>query len=379
MAKKPQIAADTRPWRDPNAKPFVRIRNVTKKFGDVLAVSDVSLDIFKGELFCLLGGSGSGKSTLLRMLAGFEEPTAGTIEIDGQSMAGVPPYRRPVNMMFQSYALFPHMTVAENIAFGLKQERRPKDEIARRVGAMLDLVQLARHAARRPGQLSGGERQRVALGRALLARPRLLLMDEPLAALDAPRRAEVLPFLARLRDAARVPIVYVTHALEEVDALADTLVLIEAGRVQAAGPLEALSARTDLPLLAGRRDAGAVLTCRVAAHDPARGLTRLEFPGGALLVTLRGEPPGAMLRVRVRARDVAVATRPPQDISMHNILPARLADIALAGPHEVFLRLELGPSALLARVTRDAVDRLGLLPGQAVQALIKSVSFDHAR
>jgi molybdate transport system ATP-binding protein len=281
-------------------------------------------------------------------------------------------------VVFQDARLFPHLSVESNLRYGARRalNNRP---LGPDFGEVVELLGIGALLPRRPAALSGGERQRVALGRALLARPRLLLMDEPLAALDAPRRAEVLPFLARLRDAARVPIVYVTHALEEVDALADTLVLIEAGRVQAAGPLEALSARTDLPLLAGRRDAGAVLTCQVAAHDPARGLTRLEFPGGALLVTLRGEPPGAMLRVRVRARDVAVATRPPQDISMHNILPARLADIALAGPHEVFLRLELGPSALLARVTRDAVDRLGLLPGQAVRALIKSVSFDHAR
>src|SRR5688500_7532822 len=163
MAKKPQIAADTRPWRDPAAKPFVRIKNVTKKFGDVYAVNDVSLDIFKGELFCLLGGSGSGKSTLLRMLAGFEDLTAGTIQIDGQDMAHVPPYQRPVNMMFQSYALFPHMTVAQNIAYGLKRDHLPKDELEARVAELLKLVKLEEYFRRKPHQLSGGQRQRVAL------------------------------------------------------------------------------------------------------------------------------------------------------------------------------------------------------------------------
>ena len=142
MAKKPQLAVDTRPWRDPAAKPFVRIRNVTKKFGDVFAVSDVSLDIYKSELFCLLGGSGSGKSTLLRMLAGFEEPTSGTIEIDGQDMTSVAPYNRPINMMFQSYALFPHMNVEQNIAYGLKRDHLPKAEIANRVAELLTLVKL---------------------------------------------------------------------------------------------------------------------------------------------------------------------------------------------------------------------------------------------
>ena len=182
--KKPQIAADTRPWRDPAAKPFVRIRDVTKKFGDVAAVANVSLDIFKGELFCLLGGSGSGKSTLLRMLAGFEDLTAGTIEIDGQDMADVPPYKRPVNMMFQSYALFPHMTVWGNIAYGLKRDHLPRPEIDARVAELLKLVKLEGYEQRRPNQLSGGQRQRVALARALAKKPKLLLLDEPLGALD---------------------------------------------------------------------------------------------------------------------------------------------------------------------------------------------------
>src|SRR3954465_4824067 len=174
MAKKP-IAADTRPWRDPSAKPFVRIRNVTKKFGNVAAVDDVSLDIFQGELFCLLGGSGSGKSTLLRMLAGFEDATAGSIEIDGQDMAGVPPYKRPVNMMFQSYALFPHMTVWQNVAYGLKRDNLPKAEIEARVAELLRLVKLDGYERRKPNQLSGGQRQRVALARSLAKRPKLLL------------------------------------------------------------------------------------------------------------------------------------------------------------------------------------------------------------
>jgi molybdate transport system ATP-binding protein len=218
----------------------------------------------------------------------------------------------------------------------------------------------------------------VALGRALLARPRLLLMDEPLAALDAARRAEVLPFLAQARAVARVPILYVTHAVEEVDALADHLVLLDQGKVLAAGSVEALTARTDLPL-AARRDAGVVLPCTVAAHDPTRGLTRLEFDGGTLLVPLRPEPVGSRARIRLRARDVAVATEPPRGLSTQNILPATLAAITPA-PHagEVFLRLALGPATLLARVTRDSVARLGLVPGQAVWAVLKAVSFDHA-
>ena len=171
-------------WKQDGAVPFLRIENVTKKFGEFTAVDNVSLDIFENELFCLLGGSGSGKSTLLRMLAGFEEPTSGRILIDGVDMAGIEPWKRPVNMMFQSYALFPHLNVFENVAFGLKREGLPRSEVKERVMHMLELVQLGHLAKRKPNQLSGGQRQRVALARSLVKRPKLLLLDEPLGALD---------------------------------------------------------------------------------------------------------------------------------------------------------------------------------------------------
>ncbi|WP_423065958.1 ABC transporter ATP-binding protein [Devosia sp. CN2-171] len=235
MAKKPQLAADTRPWRDPGKKPFVRIRNVTKKFGDVAAVNDLSLDIYKGELFCLLGGSGSGKSTLLRMLAGFELPTSGTIEIDGQDMSQVPPYNRPVNMMFQSYALFPHMNVWDNIAYGLKRDHLPKDEIAARVAELLKLVKLDDYAARRPHQLSGGQRQRVALARALAKRPKLLLLDEPLGALDKKLREETQFELVKIQETLGVTFVVVTHDQEEAMSLATRIGVMNQGEIAMVG------------------------------------------------------------------------------------------------------------------------------------------------
>jgi putrescine transport system ATP-binding protein len=235
MAKKPQIAVDTRPWRDPNAKPFVRIKNVTKKFGDVFAVSDVSLDIFKGELFCLLGGSGSGKSTLLRMLAGFEEPTSGTIEIDGQDMTGVAPYNRPVNMMFQSYALFPHMNVEQNIAYGLKRDHLPKAEIANRVAELLTLVKLQDYGKRRPDQLSGGQRQRVALARSLAKRPKLLLLDEPLGALDKKLREETQFELVKIQESLGVTFIVVTHDQEEAMTLATRIGVMNYGEIAMIG------------------------------------------------------------------------------------------------------------------------------------------------
>jgi putrescine transport system ATP-binding protein len=235
MAKKPQLAIDTRPWRDPNAKPFVRIKNVTKKFGDVYAVSDVSLDIFKSELFCLLGGSGSGKSTLLRMLAGFEEPTSGTIEIDGQDMTHVPPYNRPVNMMFQSYALFPHMNVEQNIAYGLKRDHLPKDEIHQRVQELLALVKLQDYGRRKPHQLSGGQRQRVALARALAKRPKLLLLDEPLGALDKKLREETQFELVKIQETLGVTFIVVTHDQEEAMSLATRIGVMNYGEIAMIG------------------------------------------------------------------------------------------------------------------------------------------------
>ena len=235
MAKKPQIAADTRPWRDPAAKPFVRIRNVTKKFGDIVAVSDVSLDIYKGELFCLLGGSGSGKSTLLRMLAGFEEPTAGSIEIDGQDMTGVPAYNRPVNMMFQSSALFPHMTVEQNIAYGLKRDGLPRAEIDARVRELLQLVKLDDYGRRKPHQLSGGQRQRVALARSLAKRPKLLLLDEPLGALDKKLREETQFELVKIQETLGVTFIVVTHDQEEAMSLATRIGVMNQGEIVMVG------------------------------------------------------------------------------------------------------------------------------------------------
>jgi putrescine transport system ATP-binding protein len=235
MAKKPETAADLRPWRNPAAKPFVRIRNVTKKFGDVAAVQNVSLDIYKGELFCLLGGSGSGKSTLLRVLAGFEDPTQGSVEIDGQDMTGVPPYARPVNMMFQSYALFPHMTAWQNIAYGLKRDGLPPAEIDARVKELLALVKLEGYGQRRPHQLSGGQRQRVALARSLAKRPKLLLLDEPLGALDKKLREETQFELVKIQETLGVTFIVVTHDQEEAMSLATRIGVMNQGEIVMVG------------------------------------------------------------------------------------------------------------------------------------------------
>ena len=227
--------AASKPWTTGTDRPFVRIQKVTKKFDDFYAVDDVSLDIYKGELFCLLGGSGCGKSTLLRMLAGFETPTAGRIEIDGQDMAGLPAYERPTNMMFQSYALFPHMSVEKNVAYGLRRDGMRGDEVRDRVADMLKLVKLSELAGRKPHQLSGGQRQRVALARSLVKRPKLLLLDEPLGALDKKLREETQFELIKIQETLGVTFVVVTHDQEEAMTLSTRIGVMNAGQIVQVG------------------------------------------------------------------------------------------------------------------------------------------------
>lgn len=226
-------------WRQKDAKPFVQIEQITKQFGQFTAVNSVSLDIYRNELFCLLGGSGSGKSTLLRMLAGFEEPTSGRILIDGVDMTGIPPWERPVNMMFQSYALFPHLSVEANVAFGLKREGLKSVEVNKRVAEILGMVQLGHLAKRKPHMLSGGQRQRVALARSLVKRPKLLLLDEPLGALDKKLREETQFELMRLQDELGITFIVVTHDQEEAMTLATRIGVMNNGDiVQTAEPHE---------------------------------------------------------------------------------------------------------------------------------------------
>jgi molybdate transport system ATP-binding protein len=284
----------------------------------------------------------------------------------------LPPEQRRAGLVFQDAKLFPHMSVATNLRFGMRRARPGTvkfDEVVELlgIGGLLD---------RRPHTLSGGERQRVAIGRALLAQPRLLLMDEPLASLDSARKAEILPYLTRLKTAPRLPILYVTHDLDEVTRLADSMVLIEAGRVVGFGPLTEIAARADLPL-ALRDDAGALLQGRVAEHHPDRELTRLDAGGTTFWVPLLDVSLGSERRIRIPAREVILAGRPPEAISLHNIIPGTIRRIALdPARRAVMVEIALRDGALLARVTPDAVARLGLAAGGPVLALIKSTSIE---
>ncbi len=275
-------------------------------------------------------------------------------------------------MVFQDSRLFPHMSVATNLRFGMRRVAPGAihfDDVVSLlgIGALLD---------RRPHTLSGGERQRVAIGRALLAQPHLLLMDEPLASLDAARKAEILPYLTRLKTALKLPILYVTHAMDEAAQLADSMVLLDAGQVVAFGPVSEVASRADLAL-ARRDDAGAVVICAVVENDVGRTLTRLQGGGATFWVPLLDLPVGAGCRIRVPAREVILASRPPDAISLHNIVPGIVRRIAEDSVRRsVVVEIGLPEGGLLSRVTPDAVVRLGLSPGSPVLALIKSTSIE---
>ena len=270
------------PWTAPDKQPFIEFSNVTKRYGDVVAVDDLSLDIYEREFFALLGPSGCGKTTLMRMLAGFEEVTEGAVRLAGEDLAGVPPYKRPVNMMFQSYALFPHMNVQANIAFGLKQEGMPKGEISDRVEKMLSLVKMQDYAKRKPDQLSGGQRQRVALARSLAKQPKLLLLDEPLGALDRKLRGETQFELMDLQEQLGITFMIVTHDQEEAMTVADRIAVMDHGRiVQVAPPMEIYERPTnryvadflgDIDLIEG------------AVGKAAKGIVHLETDAGTLQI-----------------------------------------------------------------------------------------------
>jgi molybdate transport system ATP-binding protein len=339
---------------------------------------DARLDLELRGIACLFGPSGSGKSTLLRGLAGLQR-MAGSVRFgaevwqDEARRLFVPAHRRGVGMVFQDARLFPHLGVEGNLRYGLR--RTPDGE--RRVGLeqVVRVLDLGPLLGRRTTALSGGERQRVALGRAVLGNPKLLLLDEPLAALDAARREEVLPFVERLPVEFGLPILYVTHAIEEVLRLAADLILIERGRIVAAGPIEEVTSRLDLHEYADRLDAGAVLRVVVAKHDPARGLTHFRFAGGELRAPLTDLREGAQVNVRIRSRDVSIALEPPRAISILNVIPGRVVRIGEAEGPQAHVLLDVG-APLWARITRASVADLRLAPGLPVYALLKAVAVD---
>ncbi|MBF0094737.1 MAG: molybdenum ABC transporter ATP-binding protein, partial [Alphaproteobacteria bacterium] len=330
------------------------------------------------------------KPSPINLLAGLLRPDEGRIVVGGRTLfdsaAGIdlPPEHRRLGYVFQEGRLFPHLSVRANLEFGLRRvagggKGADFDEV-------VSVLALGALLGRRPATLSGGEKQRVAIGRALLAAPRILLMDEPLASLDAARKAEVLPFIADLARRVSIPILYVSHAMDEVLRLADTLALIDEGRVAAVGPVEDLLSRPELRPLTGRFEAGSVVRATVAAHDPLHGVTRLTFAGGTLVCALLdhgtggpdigGHGIGTVVRVRVHARDIAIALDPPTRISVRNILPATVTHIAPAhgDGRTIDVLLDCGGCPLWAQITELAQADLGLAPGMPVHCLVKAVT-----
>ncbi|MBT5050791.1 MAG: molybdenum ABC transporter ATP-binding protein [Rhodospirillaceae bacterium] len=331
----------------------------------------------------LFGRSGAGKTSIVNMLAGLLRPDRGHIDIDGtvlfDSEKGIDlrPEKRRLGYVFQQSRLFPHYSVRRNLEYG--KRRIPASERRVAVDDVVEVLGIAPLLERRPGALSGGERQRVALGRALLASPKLLLMDEPLASLDAARKQEILSFIERLRDHFAVPIIYVSHSMDEIIRLADTLVLVDGGQVAAVGPVEELTSRLDLRPLTGRYEAGSVIAATVAGHDPIFNLTEVRFAGGTFHLPRIDNPVGATVRVRIRARDVSLSLTRPEGVSELNIFKGRIMEIdqsaASSQDTQIDIRVDIGVP-LWVRVTRRALHDLALQEGSEVYTLVKSTSID---
>ncbi len=349
------VVADIKPWTDPGAKPFISIRNITKKFGAFTAVNNISLDIYRNELFCLLGGSGCGKSTLLRMLSGFEEPSSGTIEIDGQDMAGIPPCDRQTNMMFQSYALFPHMSVEKNIAYGLKRDGVARDEIVQRVGEILKLVQLEAFAQRKPDQLSGGQKQRVALARALVKKPKVLLLDEPLGALDKKLREETQFELIKIQESLGVTFVVVTHDQEEAMTISTRIGVMEAGEIVQVGEPHEIYEYPNSRFVADFIGSVNIFEGRVVEDSENHVLIRSSETGADIYVSHGVScTPNQAVAYAIRPEKISMARSKPE--SARNVLKGVVEEVGYLGNLSVYQILLEGGKRI--RVTKPNLVRL---------------------
>jgi putrescine transport system ATP-binding protein len=349
MANSTRSEKKIEPWNDPHATPYVRIERMTKKFGDFTAVHDVSLKIYQGEIFCLLGGSGCGKTTLLRMLAGFETPTSGTAYIDGEDMAGIPPYERPANMMFQSYALFPHMTVEKNVGFGLEQEGLAREEIRKRVADMLDIVKMGPYAKRKPHQLSGGQRQRVALARSLIKRPKLLLLDEPLGALDRKLREHTQFELVNIQERLGVTFVVVTHDQEEAMTLASRIGVMNHGEIVQVGTPTDIYEYPNSKFVADFIGSVNMFEGRLIEDEPDHVRIESEDLGGTFFIDHGvSAAPGAIVWVALRPEKISLAREAPA--GKENVARAVVKEIAYMGDLSIYIT-QL-PSGKMVRITQ---------------------------
>jgi putrescine transport system ATP-binding protein len=330
------------PWQDASVVPYIQIESISKNFGAVQAVKNVSLSIYKGELFSLLGGSGCGKTTLLRLLGGFETPTSGRILIDGVDVTNWPPYRRPVNMMFQSYALFPHMSVYQNIAFGLRQEPLRKSEINQRVQEVLELVQMSAYAHRKPHELSGGQRQRVALARSLVKQPKLLLLDEPLAALDKKLREQTQFELVNIQERVGITFIVVTHDQEEAMTMSSRMAVMEEGCIRQLGVPHDVYEYPNSRFVAGFIGSVNIFEGLVVEDEPDHVLVESHEAGCFLYITDTATlPVGSQVAVAIRPEKVMISTTPVT--GNHNTCKGIVKEIAYLGDLSIYhVRLESG-------------------------------------
>lgn len=345
---------------------------------------DVDLQLPGQSITAIFGQSGSGKTTLLRAVAGLENNQQGRIQIgaqiwqDTQQGIDLPTWQRPLGYVFQESSLLSHLSVTDNLNFGLKRAFKSagnaKSDAAKALQASIELLGIGSLLQRMPHQLSGGERQRVAIARAIAMQPQLLLMDEPLASLDAPRRQEIFPWLSKLRDELKIPMLYVTHSVDEVARLADHLVVLDKGQVKAQGPVSAVLSQVVNPVVVGE-DAGALIAGQIGRVDTQWHLSRVDFEGGCVWMRDAGLPVGKAVRIRILARDVSLATTEPQNTSIQNQLRGKIQSITPdAHPSQVMVVLKCGAEEVLARVTKRAMDELALQVGQTVWAQVKSVA-----
>ncbi|MBK18436.1 MAG: molybdenum ABC transporter ATP-binding protein [Rhodospirillaceae bacterium] len=358
--------------------------DVTRQLGNLEISAKIETQT-RGVL-ALFGQSGSGKTSIVNMVAGLLNPDSGRVKIDGrvlfdsESGINLQIHERRIGYVFQESRLFPHMSVLKNLNYG--RRRAPNNARQIDFDDVIEVLGIKHLIDQKPYTLSGGERQRVALGRALLANPDILLMDEPLASLDVARKSEILPFIEMIRDRFEVPMIYVSHSMDEIIRLADTLVLVDDGQVKAVGPLEELTSRLDLRRLTGRYDAGSVIAAKIESHDEEFGLTTLTFKGGKLRVPRVKNVPGTSVRIRIRARDVSLSLEKPSQVSQLNVLEGRISELRAhrlnddgSEPHDIDICVDIGVS-LWVRITRWSLAQMKLVEGQSIYALIKSTSID---
>lgn len=335
-----------RPWMDPDAQPFIRLQSVSKHFGPFTAVDNVDLEIYKGELFSLLGGSGCGKTTLLRMLAGFETPSSGSIFIDGIDMTNVPPYERPVNMMFQSYALFPHMTVEKNVAYGLQRDGIDKQQIKKRVDEMLAMVELTQFSKRKPHQLSGGQKQRVALARSLVKQPKVLLLDEPLAALDKRLRENTQFELMKIQDQLGVTFIVVTHDQEEAMTLSTRIAMMDAGRFMQIGTPTEIYEFPESRLVANFIGSANIFEGRVSENGPDHVVVQCKQPQCEFYIDHGFSiQEGTKVWAAIRPEKIRVSRTPPESIQP-NQMKGIIDDIGYLGKLSIY-RVKVGGDTVI--------------------------------